>query len=94
MKRHVYLSMKSLEEAKRLFFDHLGPESRTEPEWLSSEKALGRVTAKPVFARISAPTYHAAAMDGIVVRAEETYGTTEKKPKILKDYTKARRSML
>ena len=84
MKRHVYLSMKSLEEAKRLFFDHLGPESRTEPEWLSSEKALGRVTAKPVFARISAPTYHAAAMDGIVIRAEETYGTTEKKPKILK----------
>ena len=84
MKRHVYLSMKSLEEAKRLFFDRLGPESRTEPEWLPSEKALGRVTAKPVFARISAPTYHAAAMDGIVIRAEETYGTTEKKPKILK----------
>ena len=33
---------------------------------------------------ISAPSYHSAAMDGIVVRAEDTYGTTEKNPKILK----------
>jgi putative molybdopterin biosynthesis protein len=76
--------MKDLAEAKRLFFDRFVTESRTDSEWLQSEIALGRVTAKPVFARISAPTYHAAAMDGIVVRAEETYGTTEKNPKTLK----------
>lgn len=84
MERHVYLSMKSLAEAKRIFSDRFTPENRTGAERLPSGQALGRVTAGPVFARISAPTYHAAAMDGIAVRAEETYGTTEKNPRTLK----------
>ena len=38
------------------------------------DEALGRVTAEAVFARISVPHYHAAAMDGIAVRAEDTLG--------------------
>ena len=41
------------------------------------EDALNRVTAEPVFAKISSPHYHAAAMDGICVRAEDTFGATE-----------------
>ena len=82
IKRHVYLDMKSLEEAREIF-KGLWHEKRTLPEEIASVEALGRVTAEPVFARISAPTYHSAAMDGIAVRAEETYGTTEKDPKIL-----------
>ncbi|HEY7321922.1 MAG TPA: molybdopterin biosynthesis protein, partial [Candidatus Binatia bacterium] len=41
------------------------------------ENALNRVTAEPVFAKISSPHYHAAAMDGICVRAEDTFGATE-----------------
>ncbi|MFH0845179.1 MAG: molybdopterin biosynthesis protein [Pseudomonadota bacterium] len=84
MKRHVYLSMKTLQEAKDIFFSTLGEEKRTGPEEISVEDSLGRVTAEPIFARISAPFYHSAAMDGIAVRAEETYGVTERNPKILK----------
>jgi putative molybdopterin biosynthesis protein len=38
------------------------------------ENALGRVLAEPVWARISSPHYHAAAMDGFAVRAESTNG--------------------
>lgn len=38
------------------------------------EYALGRVLAEPVWARISSPHYHAAAMDGFAVRAESTNG--------------------
>lgn len=38
------------------------------------ENALGRVTAEPVWAKVSSPHYHAAAMDGFAVRAEETEG--------------------
>ena len=83
MKRHVYLEMKALEEAKEIF-SKLWSEKRTIPEEIPSEESLGRVTSEPVFAGISAPTYHSAAMDGIAVRAEETYGTTEKNPSILK----------
>jgi molybdenum cofactor synthesis domain-containing protein len=83
LKRRVYLAMKTLEEAKALFFSRFGNNLRTEPEEIPTEESLGRITAQPIFARISTPTYHGAAMDGIAVRAEETYGTTEKKPKIL-----------
>ena len=75
--------MKSLEEARDIFLKRWR-EKKTLPEEIDVENALGRVTAEPVFARISAPSYHSAAMDGIAVRAEETYGTTEKTPKILK----------
>jgi molybdenum cofactor synthesis domain-containing protein len=82
MKRHVYLAMKGLDEAREIF-SKVWQGKKTEPEEISVEDSLGRVTAGPVFARISAPTYHCAAMDGIAVRAEETYGTTEKNPKHL-----------
>ncbi len=76
--------MKTLEEAKDIFFGRFGPDRRTGTEEISVEEAWGRITAGPVFASMSAPTYHSAAMDGIVVRSEDTYGTTERNPKILK----------
>jgi putative molybdopterin biosynthesis protein len=84
VKRQVYLAMKSVEEAKEIFFSRFGPEMRTRPETIDAEEALGRVTSGPVFARRSIPGFHSAAMDGVAVRAEETYGTTERKPKVLK----------
>lgn len=84
MKRQVYLKMKTLEEAKEIFFARFGTNLRTEVEEIPTEESLGRITAKPVFAGISTPTYHSAAMDGIAVKAEETYGTTERNPKVLK----------
>jgi putative molybdopterin biosynthesis protein len=76
--------MKTLEEAKEIFFSRFGLEQRTGTEEISTEDSLGRVTAEPVFSRMSVPSYHSAAMDGIVVPAEETYGTTERNPKTLK----------
>jgi len=83
MKRHVYLAMKGLEDAGALFSE-VWQGKKTMDEEIAVKDALGRVTSEPVFARISAPTYHSAAMDGIAVRAEETYGATEKTPKTLK----------
>jgi molybdenum cofactor synthesis domain-containing protein len=83
LKRRVYLAMKTLEEAKEIFFSRFGFQLRTGPEDIPTEESLGRVTARPIFARISTPTYHSAAMDGIAVRAEETYGTTERNAKVL-----------
>jgi len=83
MKRHVYLAMKGLEEAREIF-SKVWQGKMTSPEEICVEDALDRVTAEPVFAGISAPTYHSAAMDGIAVRAEDTYGTAEKNPGTLK----------
>ncbi len=44
------------------------------------ENACGRVLAEPVWARISAPHYHASAMDGFALRAKDTFGATPKDP--------------
>jgi putative molybdopterin biosynthesis protein len=44
------------------------------------ENALGRVTAEPIWARISSPHYHASAMDGFAVRAEDTAGAQPSSP--------------
>ncbi|MBN2124477.1 MAG: molybdopterin biosynthesis protein [Deltaproteobacteria bacterium] len=84
MKRNIYLEMKGLEEAKGIFLSRFGPEKRSGIEEIPAAAALGRVTAAPVFAAMSSPSYHSAAMDGIAVRAEGTYGTSERHPKVLR----------
>ncbi len=54
------------------------------------ERALGRILAQPVWARISSPHYHASAMDGFAVRAEETAGALPTAPRVLESETQAR----
>ena len=76
MARKRYLKKTPLKEAKELFLAKVAP-SRLGNEFIAVEEALDRITAEPVFAKISSPHYHAAAMDGICVRAEDTYGATE-----------------
>jgi putative molybdopterin biosynthesis protein len=44
------------------------------------ENALGRVTAEPIWAKVSSPHYHASAMDGFAVRAEDTSGAQPTAP--------------
>lgn len=83
MPRNVYLQMKSLEAARRIVLEQLAPLQLLESETVPVPEACGRVLAEPVFATISAPNYHAAAMDGIAVRAESTYGTSESRPRDL-----------
>ncbi|VBB46989.1 Molybdenum cofactor synthesis domain protein [uncultured Desulfatiglans sp.] len=83
MKRNVYLDMKTIEEAQGLFLERFGRGRRTEAERVEVSEALGRITAEPVFARWSVPTYHSAAMDGAAVRAADTYGATETRPRRL-----------
>lgn len=47
------------------------------------ENAVGRVTAEPVWARLSSPHYHASAMDGFALRAELTAGAMPTAPVVL-----------
>jgi putative molybdopterin biosynthesis protein len=44
------------------------------------EHALGRVLTEPIWAKVSSPHYHAAAMDGFALRAEETSGVSPASP--------------
>lgn len=79
MKRKIYLHMRSREEAQELFWSHFAGKISDE-ESIPSRLACGRVTAGPVSAKYSSPSFHAAAMDGLAVRAEETFGATDETP--------------
>lgn len=81
-KRRRYLHNVPVDEARRLFLEREWP--KLEQETLPSVEALGRVTAQPVYARISSPHYHGAAMDGVAVRAEDTVGAGETTPRKLR----------
>jgi len=76
MARKRYLKKTPLTEARELLLSAVDP-GRLANEEIPVEDALDRVTAGPVFAKISSPHYHASAMDGICVRAEDTFGATE-----------------
>jgi putative molybdopterin biosynthesis protein len=76
MARKRYLKKTPLTEARELLLSAVDP-ARLASEEIPVEDALDRVTAEPVFAKISSPHYHASAMDGICVRAEDTFGATE-----------------
>ena len=79
--RKVYLSNTPRQEALEIFLDGVKIPHRTET--LAVTKSLSRITAEPVFARLSMPGYHAAAMDGITVLAENTFGASDQNPLVL-----------
>lgn len=76
MARKRYLKKTPLIEARELFLSVVEP-SGLGVEQIPIDEALDRITAEPIFAKISSPHYHASAMDGICVRAEDTFGATE-----------------
>ena len=83
MKRTIYLKKKTLAEAKTVVSRELVSLIHLEIETIPVIHSSGRVTAEPIFAKISSPPFHCAAMDGIAVKAKNTYGATEGSPKLL-----------
>ncbi len=81
--RNVYLTMTSLTEARERFLGRLPWSGFLEAETVPVGDAVGRVLAAAVPAKLSAPTYHGAAMDGIAVRAADTFGASETAPREL-----------
>src|SRR5215210_7860555 len=57
-----------------------GCPERVDAVRLSLPDAVGRVTAAPVWAARSSPSFDASAMDGIAVRAADTVGASESTP--------------
>ena len=82
-KRHVYLNLKTLAEARDIFFSHFSDSRQPDSENIMVTEALDRITAEPVLARFSSPSFHSAAMDGIAVLAEDTYGASTDRPRVL-----------
>jgi putative molybdopterin biosynthesis protein len=84
MKRRIYLRMKSLEEARELWFARFDLKALRATEEILTMAARGRVTAAPVMARRSSPAAHQAAMDGFAVAAAATFGATPESPRLLR----------
>ncbi|MCE7989259.1 MAG: molybdopterin biosynthesis protein [Caldilinea sp. CFX5] len=83
----IYLHDIALDQAVTAWHTALSGQGLLQPlpsEVIPLPHALGRVTAAPVWARISAPHYHASAMDGYAVLADDTRGATETSPKQLR----------
>ncbi len=81
----TYLTNVPLDQARRDYLELLlkngfAPKTETIPVY----EACNRVTASPVYAVICAPHYAASAMDGVAVRARDTFGATETTPVTLK----------
>ena len=82
-KRNVYLKMKTLQEARDILFQTFADLPPLPAEKISVPDAVGRVLAEPVYAQLSSPNFHLAAMDGLAVKAEITFGATAAAPKVL-----------
>ena len=82
-KRNIYLKMKTLQEARNIMFQRFGSFDAMTAETVPVTDSVGRVLAEAVTARLSSPNFHAAAMDGIAVKAEKTFGASETRPKEL-----------
>ncbi len=76
-KRNIYLKTISPAEAIERAKAVLDRDRLLGTEIVDVSEAAGRVTAAPVYARYSAPAFHAAAMDGIAVKAERTFAARE-----------------
>lgn len=82
-KRRIYLTDVPVDLALVQWMDALRTRGLLRPlpgEPVPVSEACGRVTAEAVAAARSVPHYHAAAMDGIAVRAAETFGASETAP--------------
>lgn len=88
MSESIYLHDIPLAEARQRIEDALRSVGRWgilgSEEILLDETAVGRILAEPVFARISSPHYHAAAMDGFAVHHRSTEGAQPNSPVTLR----------
>lgn len=83
-KRNLYLNNTPLEEAKKIYeskiIDIL---NNIRTEEISVTESLGRINAKPVYAKYSSPLYNCAAMDGIMIESDYTKSASDSCPLIL-----------
>ena len=87
MERKIYLEQTPLDEALKKWTDKFIEKNINKPlegEQIKVIDSLGRITAEPVFAKISSPFYHSSAMDGYAVKFADTIGASESTLKTLK----------
>ena len=79
--KHNYLNNLPLDEAKKVYFGHLekvGFKAKTETVRVTD--ACGRIIKNAAYAHICSPHYNASAMDGVAVKASDTFEASERTP--------------
>jgi molybdopterin molybdotransferase len=82
LKRSGFKHRTRIAEARERLLDAVTPTDRTESVPLGA--ADGRVLAESITAGVPVPGYDRAAMDGWAVRAEDTFGASDRSPAILR----------
>jgi len=77
----IFKKRTSVDEALRLFLEHISAIKKTEEILL--ETCKGRVLAEAVISERNVPHYRRAAMDGYAVRAPDTMGASPSNPVML-----------
>ncbi|MBQ9662045.1 MAG: molybdopterin biosynthesis protein [Oscillospiraceae bacterium] len=76
-----YLTNVPLDQAKKDYMELLRRHGFAScSECIPVRESYGRITCRAVYARINAPHYAASAMDGIALRARDSFGATETTP--------------
>ncbi|SKA95649.1 putative molybdopterin biosynthesis protein [Paucidesulfovibrio gracilis DSM 16080] len=79
-RRNVYLDLIPPRQAVQRACDALNRKELVQTETIPTHEAAGRTLATSVTARCSSPTFHSAAMDGVAVRAADTFAAREDAP--------------
>jgi putative molybdopterin biosynthesis protein len=82
-KQNGYLNLKTLAEARGILSDAFLPVDFNVTEEVSVSAAVGRVLTDAATAVVSSPNFHSAVTDGVAVKAKDTFGAHENRPKRL-----------
>lgn len=72
-----YLTNIPLEEGITKYIKTLENYKNREEEYIDVEDSLNRMTSEAIYANLSAPFYNCSAMDGIAVKAENTFNAND-----------------
>ena len=82
--KHNYLSNEDLKKVKEVYFGHIKNSGfGYKEENINVQQSSGRMLSQAVYAHICSPHYNASAMDGVAVKAEDTFGASESNPVVL-----------
>ena len=85
---YKYLTNKEIEIVIEQFLNILNERAiKPDTEIIDIVDSLGRITSKPLYAKISNPNYYCSAMDGIAVKSRITKNASDTTPVILKEKT-------
>lgn len=82
--RKYYLENIPKEKALEKLHREIGKVQEYSSENMSVQDGFGRITHGPIYALLSSPHFHAAAMDGYGIQAKKTFGATTVNPKSYK----------